>query len=82
MRYKSAIIWLSTIVSALCIFFLSFTWKAGQLRDQANTYATSKDGKFDPAKDFILLILYGSNLFISDIHSKKLPNMPFTKDWI
>lgn len=50
MRYKSAIIWLSTIVSALCIFFLSFTWKAGQLRDQANTYATSKDGKFDPAK--------------------------------
>jgi len=50
MRYKSAIIWLSTIISALCIFFLSFTWKAGQLRDQANTYATSKDGKFDPAK--------------------------------
>jgi SecD/SecF fusion protein len=50
MRYKSAIIWLSTIVSALCIFFLSFTWKAGQLRDQANAYATSKDGKFDPAK--------------------------------
>lgn len=50
MRYKSAILWLSTIVSALCIFFLSFTWKANQLRDQANAFATSKDGKFDPAK--------------------------------
>ncbi|RVU23632.1 protein translocase subunit SecDF [Sandaracinomonas limnophila] len=50
MRYKSAIIWLSTIISALCIFFLSFTWKAGQLRDEAIKYATSKDGKFDPAK--------------------------------
>ena len=50
MRYKSAIIWLSTIVSALCIFFLSFSWKANQLRDQANAYSTSADGRFDPAK--------------------------------
>ena len=50
MRYKSAIIWLSTIISALCIFFLSFSWKADQLRDQANAYATSKDGIYDPAK--------------------------------
>ena len=50
MRYKSAIIWLSTIISALCLFFLSFTWKANQLRDQANSYATSKDGTYDPAK--------------------------------
>ncbi|TBH74887.1 protein translocase subunit SecDF [Aquirufa nivalisilvae] len=50
MRYKSAIIWLSTIISALCIFFLSFTWKANQLRDQAISYATTKDGKYDPAK--------------------------------
>ncbi len=50
MRYKSAIIWLSTIISALCIFFLSFTWKANQLREEAIQYATSKDGKYDPAK--------------------------------
>ncbi len=50
MRYKSAIIWLSTIISALCIFFLSFTWKANQLREEAIKYATSKDGKYDPAK--------------------------------
>lgn len=50
MRFKSAIIWLSTIISALCIFFLSFTWKANQLREEAVKYATSKDGKYDPAK--------------------------------
>ena len=50
MRYKSAIIWLSTIVSALCIFFLSFTWKSNQLKDQAIKYATSADGKVDAAK--------------------------------
>lgn len=50
MRYKSAIIWLSTIVSALCIFFLSFTWKSSQLKDQAIKYATAADGKVDAAK--------------------------------
>ena len=50
MRYKSAIIWLSTIVSALCIFFLFFTWKSSQLKDQAIKYATAADGKVDAAK--------------------------------
>ena len=50
MRYKSAIIWLSTIISALCIFFLSFTWKSNQLKEQAIKYATSADGKVDAAK--------------------------------
>ena len=50
MRYKSAIIWLSTIISALCIFFLSFTWKSNQLKEQAIKYATTADGKVDAAK--------------------------------
>jgi SecD/SecF fusion protein len=50
MRYKSAIIWLSTIISALCIFFLSFTWKSNQLKEQAIKYATMADGKVDAAK--------------------------------
>jgi SecD/SecF fusion protein len=50
MRYKSAIIWLSTIISALCIFFLSFTWKSNQLKEQAIQYATMADGKVDAAK--------------------------------
>jgi SecD/SecF fusion protein len=50
MRYKSAIIWLSTIISALCIFFLSFTWKSNQFKEQAIKYATAADGKVDAAK--------------------------------
>jgi len=50
MRYKSAIIWLSTIISALCIFFLSFTWKSNQLKEEAIKYATTADGKIDAAK--------------------------------
>ncbi|MBP6385399.1 MAG: protein translocase subunit SecDF [Pseudarcicella sp.] len=50
MRYKNTIIWLTAIISALCLFFLSFTWKANQMRDEAIKFATSKDGKFDQAK--------------------------------
>ncbi len=50
MRYKNTIIWLTAIVSALCLFFLSFTWKANQMRDEAIKFATSKDGKFDQSK--------------------------------
>lgn len=50
MRYKSAIIWLTGIISALCLFFLSFTWKANSVRDEAIAYATSASGKLDPAK--------------------------------
>ncbi len=50
MRYKSAIIWLTGIISALCLFFLSFTWQAGAIREDAIKYATSADGKLDPAK--------------------------------
>lgn len=50
MRYKSAIIWLTGIISALCLFFLSFTWKASSVREDAINYATSKSGELDPAK--------------------------------
>lgn len=50
MRYKSVILWLTGIISALCLFFLSFTWKANSLRDDAIKYATTKDGKFDPSR--------------------------------
>jgi SecD/SecF fusion protein len=50
MRYKGAIIWLTGIISALCLFFLSFTWKANSVRQDAVAYATSKSGELDPAK--------------------------------
>jgi SecD/SecF fusion protein len=50
MRNKNAIIWLTGIVSALCLFFLSFTWKANQIRKEAIEYATNADGKLDPSR--------------------------------
>jgi SecD/SecF fusion protein len=50
MRYKNAILWLTGIISALCLFFLSFTWKAGAVREDAIKYATSKTGQLDPVK--------------------------------
>ena len=50
MRYKNAILWLTGIISALCLFFLSFTWKAGSVREDAIKYATSKTGQLDPTK--------------------------------
>jgi SecD/SecF fusion protein len=49
MRYKSPIIWLTGIISALCLFFLSFTWKANSVREDAVKYATV-GGKFDPIR--------------------------------
>ena len=49
MRYKGAILWLTGIISALCLFFLSFTWKANAVREDAVKYATVA-GKYDPAR--------------------------------
>ncbi len=50
MRYKGPILWLTSIISALCLFFLSFTWKANTVREDAIKYATSKTGQYDPAR--------------------------------
>ena len=49
MRYKGAIIWLTGTISALCLFFLSFTWKASSVRQDSIKYATVA-GKYDPAR--------------------------------
>lgn len=50
MRYKGTIIWLTGIISVLCIFFLSFTWKSNEIKEQTIAYATDSTGKLDPAK--------------------------------
>ena len=49
MRYKCPILWLTSVISALCLFFLSFTWKADSIRKDAVKYATVA-GKYDPAR--------------------------------
>ena len=49
MRYKGPVLWLTSVISALCLFFLSFTWKADSVRKDAINYATVA-GKYDPAR--------------------------------
>lgn len=50
MKNKSITIWLTAALSALSLFFLSYTWKANQINDEATAYATAKDGKLVPGK--------------------------------
>ena len=49
MKNRNLIIWLTAIISALCLFFLSYTWKANQINDAAIKYGTVA-GKYLPAK--------------------------------
>jgi SecD/SecF fusion protein len=49
MKNKNITIWLTAAISALCIFFLTYTWKANQINDAATSFATV-GGKVLPAK--------------------------------
>lgn len=44
MRNKTGIILLTIIVTALCIFYLSFTFKSRSIQSQADEYALQEDG--------------------------------------
>jgi SecD/SecF fusion protein len=50
MKNKGLVIWFTAIISALCLFFLSYTWKANSITDEANAFATGKDGVFSKIK--------------------------------
>ncbi|WP_276497839.1 protein translocase subunit SecDF [Pontibacter litorisediminis] len=50
MRNKSLIIGLTLIVSALCLYFLSFSFVAGSVQNDAEAYATDAQGNVDLAK--------------------------------
>jgi SecD/SecF fusion protein len=50
MQNKNITIWLTLAISALCIFFLTYTWKANSINDAASKFALSADGKQNPAK--------------------------------
>ncbi|MDO1447561.1 protein translocase subunit SecDF [Rhodocytophaga aerolata] len=49
MRNKTGIIILTAIISLLCIYFLSFTFKARNIQQEANAFATT-NGKIDYKK--------------------------------
>ncbi|MCX2738591.1 protein translocase subunit SecDF [Pontibacter anaerobius] len=50
MRNKSLIIVLTLIVSALCLYYLSFSFVANSVQDKAEAYATDAQGNVDLAK--------------------------------
>ncbi|QCR24721.1 protein translocase subunit SecDF [Pontibacter sp. SGAir0037] len=50
MRNKTAIIVLTALVGALCLFFLSFSFVASRVEKDAEAYATDAQGNVDRAK--------------------------------
>ncbi|GAB3827777.1 protein translocase subunit SecDF [Pontibacter rugosus] len=50
MRNKTFIIVLTVIVSALCLYYLSFSFVAGNIQNKAEAYATDAQGNVDLAK--------------------------------
>ncbi len=50
MRNKSFIITLTAIVSALCLYFLSFSFVANNVQEDAEAYATDAQGNVDLSK--------------------------------
>lgn len=65
MKYKNFTIWFTGILTALSLFFLSYTWKANQLNDEATKYATGKDGKVTSTKRVSYLdSLWKTNVYL------------------
>lgn len=50
MKNKSLVIWFTGILTVLSLFFLSYTWKANSLKEEAVKYATGKNGIIDAQK--------------------------------
>lgn len=50
MRNRSGVIILTVIVSLLCIYYLSFTFVANKVQNEAEEYATNAEGTIDYAK--------------------------------
>ena len=50
MQNRTGILILTGVITAICIYFLSFTFVSRNIKDDAATYATNKQGEVDPAK--------------------------------
>lgn len=50
MRNKGILIVLTSIISALCLYYLSFTFISRSIEKDADEYSRAKDGKIDPRK--------------------------------
>ena len=50
MQNKGAIVFLTVIITALCLYYLSFTFISNGVQEKATTYATDASGNIDFAK--------------------------------
>lgn len=50
MRNKGLVIFLTSVISLLCLYYLSFTWMDVRVQQKANKYATNEAGQVDFAK--------------------------------
>jgi SecD/SecF fusion protein len=50
MQNKGAIVFLTVIITALCLYYLSFTFISNGIQDKATSYATDASGNIDFAK--------------------------------
>jgi SecD/SecF fusion protein len=50
MRNKGVVIVLAIVVTALCLYYLSFTFVSRKVQDEATTYATGQSGTIDLAR--------------------------------
>lgn len=50
MQNKGLVVFLTIVITALCLYFLSFTYKSRKIQDDAVAYATSADGVVNLSK--------------------------------
>src|SRR5450432_2672922 len=55
MRNKGVIVVLTIVITALCLFYLSFTFIARKVQQKAITHATDKNGTLDLSKKQLYL---------------------------
>ena len=55
MKYKNFIVFLTVIVSLLCLYYLSFTWVSANVQQKAIAYATDEAGNINFSKKQVYL---------------------------
>ncbi|MEM9417016.1 MAG: protein translocase subunit SecDF, partial [Bacteroidota bacterium] len=50
MRNRGLVVFLTVIVSLLCVYYLSFTWASFRVQQKATAHATDETGQIDFAK--------------------------------
>ncbi|MEL6358623.1 MAG: protein translocase subunit SecD, partial [Bacteroidota bacterium] len=66
MRNRGLIVFLTVIVSLLCVYYLSFTWVSFQVQQKATTHATDENGQIDFAK---------KQAYLEDVWKKPVYNL-------